>query len=387
MIYAPSKGFEKELDKKLEELFGDICLEYMLETQVVCPLSGENAIPSASAIKMAKRIARKMCQDYPDRDMDLDKTTINMFLGDLLTMFADNEYIFNFLMSEHYKDIRMFHASEFKENPYFKNIRIPSASKGRFKFGFGHFEPYELMSYDVQRRLKDSMINISRIGCFDKRFSFPAILEKGRVWMSITPNEVCTMEEPIREAKGKVLTLGCGMGYFAYMASLKEDVESVTIIEKEQDVIDLFQEYILPQFETKDKVKIVKADAFEYLKSLEDGEFDYCFADIWDGVEDVEPYLTVKRLAKRFEKTKFEYWIEEAILISLTAIVSLEIMDAVGGIDSAPLQLGEDSPSKRQREFISNVLRRAEIRTPQDINYYTSPNGLREAIEASDVEF
>lgn len=383
MIYAPKKGFEKKLDEKLEELFGDVCIEYMLETELL----GSLIIPPSSTVEIAKRVAGKMCQEHPT--MNKDKSIVLMLLSDILTLGTGTEIddLLDFLMVEHYKDIRVFHASEFRENPYFKNIKIPSASKGRFKFSFGHFEPYELMSYNVQRRLKDSMINISRIGCFDKRFSYPAILEKDRVWMSITPNEVCTMEEPIRKAKGKVLTLGCGMGYFAYMASLKEDVESVTIVEKEQDVIDLFSEYILPQFETKDKINIVKADAFKYLKTLEDGEFDYCFADIWDGVEDVESYLTVKRLAKRFKKTKFEYWIEEAILISLTATVYLEIMDTVGDVNRALLQLGEYSPSKRQHEYISNVLRRAEIKTPQDINYYTSPIGLREAIEASDVEF
>ena len=74
--------------------------------------------------------------------------------------------------------------------------------------------------------------------------------------MSVTPNEVYTVQPAIDNAKGKVLTLGCGMGYFAYMASLKEEVESITIIELEQDVIDLFENSILPQFENKDKIYI-----------------------------------------------------------------------------------------------------------------------------------
>lgn len=105
----------------------------------------------------------------------------------------------------------------------------------------------------------------------------------------MSPNEVFTMEKPIKNAKGKVLTLGCGMGYFAYMASIKEDVESITIIELEQNVIDLFEKCILPQFENKDKIKIVKADAVEYLRNTEDGVYDYCFADIWIGIEDIAP--------------------------------------------------------------------------------------------------
>lgn len=63
--------------------------------------------------------------------------------------------------------------------------------------------------------------------------------------MSVSPNEVFTMEKIIKNAKGKVLTLGCGMGYFAYMVSLKEDVESITIVESEQSVIDLFEKSLI----------------------------------------------------------------------------------------------------------------------------------------------
>lgn len=42
------------------------------------------------------------------------------------------------------------------------------------------------------------------------------------------------------------------------MVSLKEDVESITIVELQQEVIDLFNIFILPKFENKDKITIVK---------------------------------------------------------------------------------------------------------------------------------
>lgn len=45
------------------------------------------------------------------------------------------------------------------------------------------------------------------------------------------------------------------------MASLKADVESITIVEREQSVIDLFTSFILPQFKTKDKITVIKDDA------------------------------------------------------------------------------------------------------------------------------
>lgn len=56
----------------------------------------------------------------------------------------------------------------------------------------------------------------------------------------------------------------------------------MTIIEKETEIIDLFNSYILPQFAHKDKITVIQADAFEYMSTLDDGQFDYCFADIWN---------------------------------------------------------------------------------------------------------
>ena len=69
---------------------------------------------------------------------------------------------------------------------------------------------------------------IPQIGFFETEFKFPALLENDRIWMTITPNEIETMKEPVDGAFGNVLTFGLGLGYYAYMVSEKENVESVT---------------------------------------------------------------------------------------------------------------------------------------------------------------
>lgn len=66
--------------------------------------------------------------------------------------------------------------------------------------------------------------------------------------MSVTPNEIETMRAPIARAHGRVLTFGLGIGYFAFMAASKADVESVTVVEREAAVIRLFTRLLLPQF-------------------------------------------------------------------------------------------------------------------------------------------
>ena len=86
------------------------------------------------------------------------------------------------------------------------------------------------------------------------------------------------------------------------MTAIKENVESVTIIEKSPEVISLFKKYILPQFSAvKNKITIIEADAIEFMENLEDGKYDYCFADIWESNINIAPYLKLKPLEKKFK--------------------------------------------------------------------------------------
>lgn len=70
------------------------------------------------------------------------------------------------------------------------------------------------------------------------------------------------MKEAVAEAHSNVLTFGLGLGYYAYMISEKNQVEQVTVVENNEDVIQLFQQYILPQFKHSPKITIIRADAF-----------------------------------------------------------------------------------------------------------------------------
>jgi predicted methyltransferase len=75
--------------------------------------------------------------------------------------------------------------------------------------------------------------------------------------MTLLPNETVTTKPAIDKAHGKVLTYGLGLGYFAFMASAKHEVDSVTIVERSADVIELFKTWLLPYFPNKDKIRIV----------------------------------------------------------------------------------------------------------------------------------
>lgn len=171
-------------------------------------------------------------------------------------------------------------------------------------------------------------------------FKLPFLQKKGVnfVWMSLTPNEIETMVEPIAKAKGKVLTYGLGLGYYTYMTAIKEDVTSVTVVERDTEVIKLFNEHILPKFKPKAraKVKIIQADMFDHFFNLTDGEYDTIFVDTWYTLRDgAACYVPLKCYdTVNFSKTKVDYWIENSIREALVSnIIQSHFLSYIGDID------------------------------------------------------
>ena len=211
---------------------------------------------------------------------------------------------------------------------YCKTIRFPSYKMGKWETITGKYAAFEPFVWRDPLLLPDFR-EIPQSGYFDKDFSFPAIHENGVEWMSVKPNEVETMKAPIANSRGRVLTLGLGMGYFAFHASQKNCVESVTVIEREKDVIELFKTKILPQFPHKEKIQILQADALDYMeKIIKKGQFDYLFADLWhDASDGLELYMKLKRLEQNAGNILIDYWIEASLLSYLRGMVYEKLHD------------------------------------------------------------
>ncbi|MBQ3528597.1 MAG: hypothetical protein IJA52_08615 [Clostridia bacterium] len=200
-------------------------------------------------------------------------------------------------------------SRKYENDPYKKTIKLPTVKSGQWEFTTESYKPYEAFVYD-DLKLDFAGRVIPQIGFFEKEYSYPVVKQGGREWMLITPNEIETMKKPIDRAFGKVLTYGLGLGYFAFMASLKENVESVTVVEKDPEVIDLFSRFILPQFQNGDKVNIINASAYEYCKSAKG--YDFVFADIWhDPSDGCEAYLRLREYERA--DCSYSYWIEDTI--------------------------------------------------------------------------
>lgn len=216
------------------------------------------------------------------------------------------------------KMVKRLKTNDYKENEYYKNIINPKIKQDNIEFKYEYYKPYEGFVFnDIEKDLEGRMY--PQVGFFEEHFRYPAILENGRIWMTVTPNEIETMKSPIEKAHGKVLTLGLGLGYYQYMISNKTNVDEIYIIDKNETIINLFKKYILPQFQNKDKIKIIHADAFEFLKNdMSKYNFNFVFSDLWHDVSDgVDMYLDIKNYEKLYPNINFEYWIEKSIKMYL----------------------------------------------------------------------
>lgn len=135
-------------------------------------------------------------------------------------------------------------------------------------------------------------INIPKgeyVRLIDKSLNFDSCV------MSDTPMEHRTNYEIVRKAHGDIIIGGLGIGMILLPILEKEEVKSVTIVEKYQDIIDITGSQI-----KSDKLKIVHGDIFE--NNFPRGtKFDVIYFDIWNYInEDV--YEEMKDLKKKYRR-------------------------------------------------------------------------------------
>ncbi len=197
---------------------------------------------------------------------------------------------------------------------YMQAVKPASGTQGTVNLAMEQVQPMELFvaddfQVDAQGRI------FPQLGWFSKTFSFPAIREEGRVWMTVTPNEINTIQPAVGQSRGKVLTYGLGLGYYAFHCLLKEEVESVTVVEKNPAVIDVFTRLLLPFFPRKEALRIVQADAFDYAANTMPLEgYDTVFTDLWHDVADGIP-LFQQMKALEVPGPAYLYWIEKTLRV------------------------------------------------------------------------
>lgn len=104
--------------------------------------------------------------------------------------------------------------------------------------------------------------------------TYTKLLVRGRLVMSDTPDEMLDHRLPVQFAKGHCLVMGLGLGMVVTAMAKKPEVEKITVIEIEKDVIDLVGPHM------PEKAEIIHADALTW-EPPKGVRYGVVWHDIW----------------------------------------------------------------------------------------------------------
>jgi hypothetical protein len=137
-------------------------------------------------------------------------------------------------------------------------------------------------------------------------------LDRGsETWMSLMPVEIESQQIAIECAAGHVAVFGLGLGWSAALCALKAEVEAVTVVELDSELIALHGE--LGLFESLPcgagaKIRIVEGDAFAWRP---DRAVDLLAADIWLPIVGGDRVAEVRRMQANVDAERVYFWGQE----------------------------------------------------------------------------
>lgn len=248
-----------------------------------------------------------------------------------------------------------------ESNPYIKNLHIEDWFVGNiFLSSFSEYEEYKTYAYQMRRRDPKSLTTIYNFCYFPQNVHIPTIgtIIPETKWMGVEPSEISSFEPFIKEAHGKVLLMGCGLGYVAYMLSLKPEVEEITIVELDANVKTMFETYLKPQM--NGKISVIQGDALEFLEVEDISRYDYCSVDIWHGAMEMFPiYTKCLLLEQKHKDTKFHYWLEQDLHTLLETIWIMILR-----------KRANNDPINNSLKMFTDILDANNINTVEDIKKF-----------------
>jgi len=195
------------------------------------------------------------------------------------------------------------------------SIRMTDYLKPR-RFGDWQIDYIDFTTKDITiQKLRDAIHNRNEL-TGQKEGIIVRLLNHGSIVMTDTMMEKRTNTPFFMNVKGDILIAGLGLGIIITVVQDLSEVKSITIIEKSQEVIDL----VVSQLPLNDKVKVIRADIFEWLPKP-GTRYDTLYFDIWSAICG-DYYDDMKLLRKRFSSRKRDknswlgHWREEDMRIA-----------------------------------------------------------------------
>ncbi len=212
----------------------------------------------------------------------------------------------------------------FQQRPYPQTIRWERLSTGDFRFDRLKLNAGELFNaqaivMDPQRELNESMV----LRALDEPYDAPFLWQGDDAWMMDVPSEAFTIDPLAQKAKGHVLAIGLGIGYYPFMALRNPQVIDVTVIEKAPEVIELFESVLHAQFPRPTDLKIIEGDAFDIFTPKGLAPYDTVFVDIWRSADDGYPLIEALLGQVNPPLDKLDLWIEDSCFEFMPSLIFL----------------------------------------------------------------
>jgi hypothetical protein len=213
---------------------------------------------------------------------------------------------------------------DFLNRPYPTTIRWEGVSTGSFRFDRLTLKAGELFNahaivMDPQRELNESMM----LRALDEPYEAPFLWQGSDAWMMDVPSEALTMDPLAEKARGHVLAIGLGIGYYPFMALRNPAVLDVTVIERAPEVIALFESVLHAQFPRAKDLKVIEGDAFDVFTAEGLAPYDTVFVDIWRSADD--GYPLIERLLGQVNPPldQLDLWIEDSCFEFMPSLIFL----------------------------------------------------------------
>jgi len=108
--------------------------------------------------------------------------------------------------------------------------------------------------------------------------TYTKLMRNGTIVMSDTPAELADHSYAVFKAKGSCLVNGLGMGAIIRELLLKQEVTDITVIEIDQELIEMMGPYY-----QNDKITIIHDDALKY-QPQKGKRYQMVWHDIWDNI-------------------------------------------------------------------------------------------------------
>lgn len=152
------------------------------------------------------------------------------------------------------------------------------------------FENKTIGEYEIQisewfdeNFVKESLFNHYQVTIPDDKNLVKLVHTKTETLLSSNTSTEKLFYKCLEDLKGDVLVFGLGVGTSILPLLENTDIKSITVVEKQQEIIDLVSEIIKSQ-DISNKLEIIQADAYNFYET-HSTKYNYVFIDIFSDLK------------------------------------------------------------------------------------------------------